>query len=128
MKPNDWGRSASSETKRLYARITRRAHRGAGGTTPLVNSTGARYRLNTLSAISAPDELRSMITQCQMNADAFVDYCKGLLRGNRTARLRLFFRPGHPPEPDTDEWVRDNAPTTVSDGPVPAVPRIYVTK
>lgn len=103
------------------------------GHTPTVRSTGARYRLNMLSAVTATGALRFMIREGGVNATVFVEFCKRLLadadgpvylvvdghpahRAKITqqfvtstgGRLKLFFLPGYSPELNPDEWVWKN--------------------
>jgi len=49
------------------------------GKTPVVRSTGARYRLNMLSAVCLDGTLRFEITQENVNAEIFIDFCKKVL-------------------------------------------------
>lgn len=103
------------------------------GKTPIVRTTGARHRLNMLSAVTATGVLRFMIREGAVNAQVFVEFCKRLLadaggpvylivdghpahRAKVTARfvdstggrLKLFFLPGYSPELNPDEWVWKN--------------------
>ncbi len=103
------------------------------GKTPIVRTTGARHRLNMLSAVTATGVLRFMIREGGVNAQVFIEFCKRLLadadgpvylvvdghpahRAKVTAtfvastggRLKLFFPPGYTPELNPDEWVWKN--------------------
>ena len=103
------------------------------GKTPIVRTTGARHRLNMLSAITTTGTLRFMIRQGSVGAKVFIDFCKRLLadtggpvylivdghpahRAKATTefvastggRLKLFFLPGYSPELNPDEWVWKN--------------------
>lgn len=107
---------------------------GEVGCTPVVTSTGARYSVNMLSAISPQGKLHFMIAEGRVNADAFIGYCERLLDDNpgrpvflivdghpahrakktkqwvesTNGRLRLFFLPGYSPQLNPDEWVWKN--------------------
>jgi transposase len=103
------------------------------GKTPVVRTTGARHRLNMLSAVNATGTMRFMVRDGGLNAAAFIDLCKRLLadvngpvylvvdghpahRAKVTSkfvastggRLKLFFLPGYSPELNPDEWVWKN--------------------
>jgi transposase len=103
------------------------------GKTPIVRTTGARHRLNMLSAITTTGTLRFMIRQGSVGAKVFIEFCKRLLadtdgpvylivdghpahRAKATTkfvtstegRLELFFLPGYSPELNPDEWVWKN--------------------
>jgi transposase len=103
------------------------------GKTPIVRTTGARHRLNMISAITNTGTLRFMIRQGSVGATVFIDFCKRLLadtegpvylivdghpahRAKATTkfvtstegRLQLFFLPGYSPELNPDEWVWKN--------------------
>ena len=56
------------------------------GRTPVVRSTGARFSLNMLSAVTAQGALRFMIHEGTVNAAVFIDFCKRLLRDADTGR------------------------------------------
>lgn len=103
------------------------------GRTPVVASTGARWSVNMLSAVSAQGKLRFMVHDGKVNSGVFIDFCKRLLRDADTpvylvvdghpchrsratkefvaateGRLKLFFLPGYSPELNPDEWVWKN--------------------
>ena len=103
------------------------------GRTPIVRTTGARFSLNMLSAVSAQGALRFMIHEGTVNAAVFIDFCRRLLRdadgpvylvvdghpahrarattefvASTEGRLRLFLLPGYSPELNPDEWVWKN--------------------
>ena len=50
------------------------------GRTPVVASTGARWSVNMLSAVSAQGKLRFMVHDGKANSGVFIDFCKRLLR------------------------------------------------
>ena len=52
---------------------------GKRGQTPIVSSTGARFAINIISAVSAQGELRFMITKGRATATVFIDFLKRLL-------------------------------------------------
>jgi transposase len=103
------------------------------GRTPIVRTTGARFSLNMLSAVSAQGALRFMIHEGTVNAAVFIDFCRRLLRdadgpvylvvdghpahrarattefvASTEGRLRLFLLPAYSPELNPDEWVWKN--------------------
>lgn len=100
------------------------------GETPVVSSTGARFALNILSAVSAQGELRFMTVQGSVTSNTFVDFIKRLIHGSDTMvflivdghsihkaksvarfieqdsikqQFRLFFLPPYSPELNPDE-------------------------
>jgi transposase len=100
------------------------------GKTPVVQSTGARFSLNLISAVSAQGHMRFMTVDGRLNAAKFIAFLKRLLVGaeqpiflivdrhpvHRSAavrkfvdstesRLRLFFLPSYSPELNPDEQV-----------------------
>lgn len=100
------------------------------GKTPVVRSTGSRFKVNMLSAISPLGGLRFMLFDGMMNADVFCDFLKRLIhnaekpvylivdnhpvhRSSRVrefvkgteGRLKLFFLPPYSPELNPDEQV-----------------------
>jgi transposase len=100
------------------------------GKTPIVKSTGARFSLNLISAVSAQGLLRFRIVEGRMNADKFIDFLKRLLADETRpvflivdnhpvhcskpvrdfvegseGKLRLFFLPPYSPELNPDELV-----------------------
>jgi transposase len=103
---------------------------GKRGQTPIVSSTGARFGLNLISAVSAQGRLRFMITKGRVTAGVFVEFLKRLLvnapgkvfviaDGHPTHRsktverfvaeqegkLALFILPPYSPELNPDEYV-----------------------
>lgn len=106
---------------------------GAIGHTPVVKSTGARYALNMISAVTAKGLLRFSTFTGSMTTDKFIEFCKRLMHDTTgpvflivdghivhrakkvTAfaaatggRLRLFYLPGYSPQLNPDEWVWKN--------------------
>jgi transposase len=103
------------------------------GETPVVSSTGARYSVNMISAITPKGKLRFSTFTGTMNADTFIAFCRRLLHDDSGpvflivdghpvhrsravkafvestgGRLRLFFLPPYSPELNPDEWVWKN--------------------
>lgn len=107
---------------------------GEVGHTPIVKSTGARYSVNMMSAVSAQGALHFMLVEGMVDSDVFIEYCKRLLydnggrpvylvvdghpshRSKKTkewvasmdGKLKLFYLPGYSPQLDPDEWVWKN--------------------
>jgi transposase len=100
------------------------------GKTPVVSSTGARFGLNLVSAVSAQGEFRFMTVRGRVRAATFIDFIKRLLHGVERMvflivdghpvhkakmvthfiesikdRFRLFFLPPYSPELNPDERV-----------------------
>ena len=100
------------------------------GRTPVVNSTGARFGMNLISAVSAQGELRFMVTQGRVGAGVFVEFLKRLIYNAERpiflivdghpahkakmvtkfvdsveGKLRLFNLPPYSPELNPDERV-----------------------
>lgn len=100
------------------------------GETPVVKTTGARFSLNMLSAVSAQGQLRFMVMTGRVNAAVFVEFLQRLMHhqdrpvfvitDNHPAhhaqvvaryvaategRLQLFFLPSYSPELNPDELV-----------------------
>lgn len=100
------------------------------GRTPVVSSTGARFGLNLISAVSAQGEFRFMVTPGRVGARAFIEFIQRLVHNAdrpiflivdghpahkavavRTfvatlqGRFRLFFLPAYSPELNPDERV-----------------------
>ena len=64
------------------------------GKTPVVSSTGARFGLNLISAVSAQGEFRFMTVKGRVGAVQFIDFIKRLLHG--TQRTVFLIVDGHP--------------------------------
>jgi len=100
------------------------------GKTPIVSSTGARFGLNIISAVSPKGDFRFMCVKGRVNAGIFIDFLKRMLQttdrkvflivdGHPTHkakkvnkfvesvadRLVLFFLPPYSPERNPDELV-----------------------
>ena len=100
------------------------------GETPVIRTTGARFKINMISAISARGELRFMLTEKGMTGDLFIEFLKRLIQGSEdpvflildghpthkskkvrefvqssNGKLELYYLPGYPPELNPDETV-----------------------
>ena len=100
------------------------------GKTPIVSSTGARFGLNVVSAVSPQGNFRFMCVKGRVNAGVFIDFLKRIIQstdrkvflivdGHPTHkakkvkkfvesvsdRLELFFLPPYSPELNPDEFV-----------------------
>jgi transposase len=100
------------------------------GKTPVVSSTGARFGLNMISAVSAQGEFRFMVVRGRVGAAFFVEFIKRLVHGSDRMiylivdghpshrarkvkrfietikdRFRLFYLPPYSPELNPDERV-----------------------
>lgn len=100
------------------------------GQTPVVSSTGARFGLNMISAVSAQGEFRFMVIRGRVGAGQFIEFIKRLLHNAERMiflivdghpahkaksvmrfaesikdRFRLFFLPPYSPELNPDERV-----------------------
>jgi transposase len=100
------------------------------GRTPVVSSTGARFGLNLVSAVSAQGEFRFMTVKGRVGAAKFIDFLKRLIHNAERMiflivdghpahkaklvarfvesvkdRLQLFFLPPYSPELNPDERV-----------------------
>ena len=103
---------------------------GLKGKTPVVKSTGARYRLNMISAVNRRGKMRFMIEGSRLNAEVICRFLDRLMVGSRRpvflildghpmhksgrvaatvrshkGRLRLFTLPPYSPELNPDEGV-----------------------
>jgi transposase len=103
------------------------------GQTPVVTSTGARYAVNMISAITPKGKLRFSTFTGTMDAAVFIAFCRRLIHDDTgpvflildghpvhrskavkqfidtaDGRLRLFFLPPYSPELNPDEWVWKN--------------------
>ena len=103
------------------------------GATPVVKSTGARFSVNMISAVTAKGTLRFSIVEGTLNAAKFIAFCKRLLHDtdgpvflildghpvhrskavrafaeSTDGRLRLYRIPGYSPQLNPDEWVPKN--------------------
>lgn len=100
------------------------------GKTPVVSSTGARFGLNMISAVSAQGEFRFMVVRGRVASAQFIDFIKRLIHGSKKKiflivdghpthksrkvsdfietikkRFRMFFLPPYSPELNPDERV-----------------------
>jgi len=64
------------------------------GKTPVVSTTGARFSLNIVSAVSAQGEFRFMTVKGRVGAPIFIDFIKRLLHGSE--RMIFLIVDGHP--------------------------------
>jgi transposase len=104
---------------------------GRKGEPPVVSSTGARYRMSLISAVTSRGHMRFMIKETGgVNADVFIEFLRRLLIGSRNriflivdrgpahvakktkafvaslgGRLRLFYLPPYSPDKNPDELV-----------------------
>ena len=100
------------------------------GKTPIVKTTGARFGVNMISAISSKGALRFMVTQKTLTVPVFIEFLKRLLIGQQkpvflivdghpvhkakkvkefvkssSGKLELYHLPGYSPELNPDEYV-----------------------
>ena len=100
------------------------------GQTPVVRTTGSRFGMNLISAVSAKGQLRFMVTPDRMTAPVFLEFLRRLTHNHErpgflivdnhsthrarlvkdfvaktSVQLRLFYLPSHSPELNPDEWV-----------------------
>lgn len=54
---------------------------GRKGTTPIVKSTGARFRFNLISAINSLGQMRFMLTDKNVNNGVYAEFLRRLLVG-----------------------------------------------
>lgn len=103
---------------------------GIKGKTPVVSSTGARFGMNLISAISPRGQMRFMVVTGRVGARETIQFIRRLLYGQKReiflildnhpahkakavsrfveslkGRLRLFFLPPYAPERNPDEYV-----------------------
>ena len=106
---------------------------GRRGETPIVRTTGRRFGLNMVSAVSARGQMRFMVFEDKLNGPRYVEFLTRLLHGARRpvflivdghsvhtarlvtafvastkGRLRLFCLPPYSPELNPDEQVWDH--------------------
>lgn len=106
---------------------------GKQGETPVIKTTGARFSLNMISAISAQGKMRFMTVKGKVNAGVFCDFLKRLMynaekkifliidghpvhRSTKVkkfvesieGRLRIYYLPPYSPELNPDEQVWNN--------------------
>jgi transposase len=100
------------------------------GKTPIVSTTGARFGMNLISAVSRTGQMHFAVVEGRVTAEVFVEYLRRLLHGRRrpvflivdghpthksamvrrfvetvSTRLRIFFLPPYSPELNPDELV-----------------------
>ena len=100
------------------------------GKTPVVKTTGARHKVNLISAISPRGAMRFMVTEQSVNSSVFIDFLKRLIAGAKRpvflildncsvhrsnevrtyvestkGKLKIFFLPPYAPELNPDEHV-----------------------
>jgi len=100
------------------------------GHTPIVSSTGARFSVNMISAVSPRGQMRFMITKARVTAKVFIEFLKRLLVNasgpvflivdghpthkakcvrrfieSQQGKLKLFLLPPYSPELNPDEYV-----------------------
>ena len=100
------------------------------GKTPIVSTTGARFGMNLISAVSRTGQMHFAVVEGRVNAEVFVEYLRRLIHGRRRPvflivdghpthksatvrrfvetvkdRLRIFFLPPYSPELNPDELV-----------------------
>jgi transposase len=103
---------------------------GVRGKTPIVSSTGARFSLNMISAVTRLGQMRFMVVKGRVGAPIFITFLKRLLHNAERPvflivdghpvhkakkvkeyletvpdRLRLFYLPPYSPELNPDEYV-----------------------
>jgi transposase len=103
---------------------------GVKGQTPVVRSTGARYRINMISAVNRRGRMRFMIEKKEVNADVICRFLDRLMAGSKApvfliwdghpmhksgkvretvesygGKLRLYLLPGYSPELNPGEGV-----------------------
>lgn len=103
------------------------------GQTPVIKSTGARFSVNMISAVSAQGALRFSLIDGTMNATKFISFCRRLLHDSpgpvylivdghpshkakivkdfvtaTNGTLQLFVLPGYSTQLNPDEWVWKN--------------------
>ena len=100
------------------------------GETPVVETTGARFGINLISAVNRLGEMRFMCVEGKANADVFIDFLNRLVAGcakkvflvvdghpshkakkvkkfleAKKDQIELFLLPPYPPELNPDEFV-----------------------
>jgi transposase len=112
---------------------------GPIGRTPTVSTTGQRFGVNMLSAVSPDGQMHFMLYDGRVTASVFVEFLEGLLHdiggtvflvldnlsvhkaqkvqafvAAQTGRLKLFFLPPYSPHLNPDEQVWGNVKTRVA--------------
>ncbi len=72
-----------------------------------MKTTGARYRVNMISAVSAQGALKFALTEGNVDAEVFIDFCQRLQHdhGDRPVFLVVDGHPSHRAK-KTEEWVK----------------------
>jgi len=103
------------------------------GQTPVIKTTGARFRVNLISAVSPKGKLRFSVVTGTLTAPKFIEFCRRLLHDTKApvflivdghpvhrskavksyaastkGALRLLYLPSYSPELNPDEWVWKN--------------------
>ncbi len=111
---------------------------GPKGKTPIVSTTGARFGMNLMSAVSRTGQMHFAVVEGRVNAEVFIEFLRRLLHNRRTPvflivdghpshkaaqvtryvesvkdRLRLFFLPPYSPELNPDELVWNDLKTHI---------------
>ncbi|MEK7522288.1 MAG: IS630 family transposase, partial [Patescibacteria group bacterium] len=106
---------------------------GVKGQTPIIRTTGARFSLNMLSAVSAQGGMRFMTHKGKVNSAVFCDFLNRLMHNAKNkiflildghpvhkslkvkrfiestgGRLRIYYLPSYSPELNPDEQVWNN--------------------
>lgn len=114
----------------LYALIITPVRPGLKGKTPVVKTTGSKFKVNIISAITAKGTLRFMATEERLTADVFCEFLRRLIANeiwpvylivdqhpvhrsrkvkefvqSTNGRLKLFYLPPYSPELNPDELV-----------------------
>jgi len=108
------------------------------GKTPVVSTTGARFGMNLISAISRTGQMHFAVVEGRVNAEVFIEFLKRLIHNRRRPvflivdghpshkaakvkryvesvedRLSLFFLPPYSPELNPDELVWNDLKTHI---------------
>lgn len=104
------------------------------GKTPIIKSTGARTKVNCISAISLKGKLHFMLFETNFNTDVFIEFLKKLMQNqkqkitlivdghnahttnkvkeyvkSKKGKLKIYLLPPYSPELNPDEFVWNNA-------------------
>lgn len=108
------------------------------GKTPIVSTTGARFGMNLISAVSRTGQMHFAVVEGRVNAEVFIEFLKRLIHNRRRPvflivdghpshkavkvreyvesvadRLSLFFLPPYSPELNPDELVWNDLKTHI---------------
>lgn len=108
------------------------------GKTPIVSTTGARFGMNLVSAVSRTGQMHFAVVDGRVNAEVFIEFLRRLIHNRRkpvflivdghpshkaamvrkyiatvSDRLRLFFLPPYSPELNPDELVWNDLKTHI---------------